>query len=340
MEVSVIGQIKNKKTGLGKAINDIIETLHVSNKVVTIDITNNKEFFTKISDILKSKSDRCYFTPSGSLFGNLRDFFYLLAMKKTGAKVIVHFHNSNFGKVVKSNPISFFLNKLIYKHVDKIILLGNKQKKMFDGLNINDNKFTIIRNGIDDELFISESLLKTKLHNPIRKVIFFSNMIPEKGYMMVLEVAKQFVSDLQYQFIFSGKFFDKALENDFINSIEGQPNIIYYPGVYGSEKAELLKETHFFILPSNYKDETLPISMLEAMAAGNYIIINDVGVVSEVVNEATSTISPSLTAKEIINTLKQKNQELEQLDFNIEHLKSNYQNKNIQEKIEFEIVNV
>ncbi|HEL9630995.1 TPA: glycosyltransferase, partial [Streptococcus suis] len=147
-----------------------------------------------------------------------------------------------------------------------------------------------------------------------------------------------FVNDLQYQFIFSGKFFDKALENDFINSIKGQPNIIYYPGIYGSEKAELLQETHFFILPSI--TEALPISMLEAMAAGNYIIINDVGVVSEVVNKETSTISPSLTAKEIIKILKQKNQELEQLDFNIEHLKSNYQNKKIQEKIEFEIVNV
>ncbi|MGQ7379162.1 glycosyltransferase family 4 protein [Streptococcus suis] len=340
MRVSVIGQIKNKKTGLGKAINDLIDEIQLSYHVEVIDITNNKDFFAKISDILKSKPDSCYFTPSGSLFGNLRDFCYLLAMKKTGAKLIAHFHNSNFGKVVHSNPFSFYLNKLIYKHVDKIILLGHKQKKMFDGLDVDENKFIIIRNGIEKDLFISESELSTKLNNPIRKVIYFSNMIPEKGYNIVLEVAKQLVNDSHYQFIFSGKFFDKNLEDDFLKSIEGQPNISYYSGVYGSDKVELLKETHFFILPSSYKDETLPISMLEAMAAGNYIIINDVGVISEVVNEATSTLLSLPTTQEIIKILKQKDLELEQLDFNIKYLKSNYLNKMIQEKIVSEIVNV
>ncbi|MGQ7373103.1 glycosyltransferase family 4 protein [Streptococcus suis] len=338
MRVSVIGQIKNKKTGLGKAINDLIDELQLSYHVEAIDITNNKDFLAKISDILKSKPDSCYFTPSGSLFGNLRDFCYLLAMKKSGAKVIVHFHNSIFGKVVHSNPFSFYLNKLIYKHVDKIILLGHKQKKMFDGLEINESKFKIIRNGIDKDLFISESELNSKLNNPIRKVIYFSNMIPEKGYKIVLEVAKQLVNDSHYQFIFSGKFFDKNLEDDFLKSIEGQSNISYYSGVYGIDKVELLKETHFFILPS--KNEALPISMLEAMGAGNYIIINDVGVVSEVVNEPTSTLSSSLTASEIIKILEQKNQVLGQLDFNIKYLKSNYLNKTIQEKIVSEIVNV
>ncbi|MBF6976066.1 glycosyltransferase family 4 protein [Streptococcus macedonicus] len=161
---------------------------------------------------------------------------------------------------------------------------------MFDGLDVDENKFIIIRNGIEKDLFISESELSTKLNNPIRKVIYFSNMIPEKGYKIVLEVAKQLVNDSHYQFIFSGKFFDKNLEDDFLKSVEDQPNVSYYSGVYGSDKVELLKETHFFILPSSYKDETLPISMLEAMATGNYIIINDVGVISEVVNEATSTL--------------------------------------------------
>ena len=51
---------------------------------------------------------------------------------------------------------------------------------------------------------------------------------------------------------------------------------------------------HYFILPTSYKDETLPISMLEAMANALYIIVSDVGVVSEVVNKETTTLLPNI----------------------------------------------
>ena len=65
------------------------------------------------------------------------------------------------------------------------------------------------------------------------------------------------------------------------------PNAIYIPGVYGKDKIKFLRSINFFVLPSKYKDETLPISMLEAMASGAYIIISDIGVVSEVLEGNT-----------------------------------------------------
>ena len=58
MKVTVIGQIKNKKTGLGKAINDVIKYIIEKNsKITEIDITNNKLFFNIIKKIITSDTD-------------------------------------------------------------------------------------------------------------------------------------------------------------------------------------------------------------------------------------------------------------------------------------------
>ena len=77
-------------------------------------------------------------------------------------KIVTHFHNSAFGKVVNKNKILRIINKSIYQRVDKIILLGHKSKIMFEPLMIPNEKFEIIRNGIDGNLFISEEDLEAK----------------------------------------------------------------------------------------------------------------------------------------------------------------------------------
>ncbi|MFV5784426.1 glycosyl transferase, partial [Pediococcus acidilactici] len=83
--------IENKKTGLGKALNDII--LYSKNelgeqKIEQIDITHNTKFLEHIFRILTSTSDVYYFSPSGSKLGVWRNSFYLLAMNLRKKRVI------------------------------------------------------------------------------------------------------------------------------------------------------------------------------------------------------------------------------------------------------------
>ena len=95
---------------------------------------------------------------------------------------------------------------------------------------------------------------------------------------------------------------------------------------------------HYFILPS--KDEALPISMLEAMANGAYIIVSDVGVISEFINKNTTKLlseinnnTPMLIKNEILDT----SNKLGELEFKIEELKRKYSNEKIQAEI-FEVM--
>ena len=335
MKITIIGQIQNKKTGLGKAINDLIDFCNENaTYTTTIDITNNRNFLKHCYRILASDTEVFYFTPSGSVGGNIRDSFYLWLMILKQKKIVTHFHNSAFGNVVNRNRILQFINKWIYKHINKIIVLGYKSKEMFESLMIPDSKFEVIRNGVDEDLFISEENFKKKQQSKSINIIYFSNMIKEKGYDIVLEVAKKMQGNPKYHFYFSGKFFDKQLEEKFKNEISGMKNITYYNGVYGEEKKHLLQSMHYFVLPSNYKDETLPISMLEAMASGVYIIATDVGVISEVVDKnagyllGTVNKETSVLIENIIHNYK-----FNYMKFARENIWNEFLNIKIQKKI-------
>lgn len=338
MKVTIIGQIQNKKTGLGKSINDFIDFCNENaTHTITIDITDNKKFFKHCYCILASETEVFYFTPSGSVGGNIRDSFYLLLMILKQKKIVTHFHNSAFGNVVHKYKILQFINKWIYRRINKIIVLGYKSKQMFENLKVPNTKFEVIRNGIDEELFISEEKLIQKQHTQPFNVIYFSNMIKEKGYDIVLEVAKKMQGNPKYHFYFSGKFFDKQLEEAFKKDISGMNNVTYYNGVYGQEKKKLLQEMHYFILPS--KEEALPISMLEAMANGLYIIVSNVGVISEVIEPEAShllNINHSSNDIQIIEILKSTSVVLENIDFKTNEIHEKFSN----EKIKAEIFNV
>ena len=344
MKISIIGQIANKKTGLGKAINDFIDYTKNSSEVESveqIDITNNKFIFSHIKRIIFSSSDFFYFTPAGSFGGNIRDSLLLLAMIFKRKKIIVHFHNSNFGNIILNSKLLYFINKKIYSYIDKIIILGKKQKEMFHVLNISDEKFSIIRNGVNEEMFITEDELNKKWEKPIKNVVFFSNLIPEKGYEIVLDVAKEFQKNSSYKFFFSGVFFDDGLKAKFLEEIQLLNNITYIPGVYDNHKREFLHKAHIFILPSVYKDETLPISMLEAMASGAYIISSDVGVIPEVVSGNPSYLL-DMSSKDIVTDIVNViiNLNTSTLKFNLLKLREKYLLKNIQKKVLNTILNL
>lgn len=335
MKVTIIGQIQNKKTGLGKSINDFIDFCNENaTHTTTIDITNNKKFFKHCYHILVSDTEVFYFTPSGSVGGNIRDSFYLLLMILKQKKIVTHFHNSAFGNVVNKYKILQFINKWIYRRIHKIIVLGYKSKQMFETLMVPNSKFEVIRNGIDEELFISEEKLNQKQHTQPFNVIYFSNMIKDKGYDIVLEVAKKMQWNPKYHFYFSGKFFDRQLEETFKKDISGMNNVTYYDGVYGQEKQQLLQKMHYFILPS--KEEALPISMLEAMANGVYIIVSNVGVISEVIEPEASyllNISNSSNDIQIIEILKNTSLVLENIDFKINEIREKFSNEKIKAEI-------
>jgi glycosyltransferase involved in cell wall biosynthesis len=146
------------------------------------------------------------------------------------------------------------------KHFDKGIVLSEKFKinlkpflkkeKIFVAVNFFEEKF----------------LLNAKEKNfESLKICYVSNLMKEKGIFDLINAL----------IIFNKKnknFKAKIAGQIFFNKIKTLKNIEYLGVVEGAAKRNLLRDSNVFILPTYYKMEGQPISIIEAMASGNLII--------------------------------------------------------------------
>ena len=107
-------------------------------------------------------------------------------------------------------------------------------------------------------------------------ILYLARLEPEKGIMTLLEAFRELSTrypELKLNIAGSGSLESEV--KDYIASHRLQ-NITYHGLVRGQEKATLFKESQIYILPTSH-GEGLPISVLEAMAAGLVVITSSAG---------------------------------------------------------------
>jgi ubiquinone biosynthesis O-methyltransferase len=257
---------------------------------------------------LISKKYHVYHTPSQSQEGFLRDFPIVFLSKLFGSKVIIHIHGGNYDGFYESQNIIF--KKLISKMLmmtDSIIVLSDNLKKMLDFEPKLSSKIRVIQNGLP---FAISSDLSLKKQLPIGKqgainIIFLSNLIESKGYLDALEATEILVNRFGYNIKtdFCGEFIQyddaqrfKKLEDakeyffDFIKRNNLTQNVHYQGIVEKEAKQRLLENAHFFVLPTHYKNEGQPISIIEAMANHCVVLTTDYRGISEMIKHYESGI--------------------------------------------------
>lgn len=243
-----------------------------------------------IQAVLFFKTKTVYFTCSRSWSGFLKDFFLLLFFRWSNVKVINHLHGADFQDFFYS---SIVLRKLIswsYQPIDIYIVLLEKMKEQF-GMFLN-AEIRVVSNCYTSGFYD----LKFRKLDKVR-IVYFSNIMESKGIMdflsvseLLLEKNKELdisISGLPLSDEFSSK---KRIEKVFSKRIDQLKNkfgnrINYWGLLQGNDKIELLQNSSVFVLPSYYKSEAVPLSVLEAMRAGNAIVATDHNYLSEFLNE-------------------------------------------------------
>ncbi len=170
-------------------------------------------------------------------------------------------------------------------------------------------KVVVIDNGLPcmDEVCKSSRNLLQVQPSPVR-IIFLSNPIPSKGYLVLAKALKVLIRHhaLAVTCKFCGTFYsvdgggrivqDLIAEQDFINWLSAQkldPWVQFCGEIGGKEKIDLLKESDIFVLPTTYVNEGQPISIIEAMAFGAVIITTNHRAISDlVINKQTGLLIP------------------------------------------------
>ena len=176
--------------------------------------------------------------------------------------------------------LKFFLKSVIetkYLPMVKNIIFISDYSKIFsttDGL-INSTK---IPNAINDEFFHLDRL---KIN--LNKIIYVGAINKRKGLINILtalQILKNRGKNFNLDII--GDFTDSAYEaliKNYLNSHSISDNVTSYGWQPPNSIIDIMKDNSLFILASY--QETLPVSIAEAMAAGLVVIANDVGGISE-----------------------------------------------------------
>ncbi|MGN8844465.1 glycosyltransferase family 4 protein [Niallia sp. HCP3S3_B10] len=313
-KVYLIGQFPPPIHGLSKALDTILKSDYLNEKyeIENLDITNNKKIFSYLKSINNSYADIYYFTISQSKMGNIRDMLILNKLLKKNKKVIIHYHGGYYKSLY--NSLNFFqkrLNKKLISQVSLVIVLSEGLKSIFSNV-ISVDKIRVCENFIEDSSLLSDKRFTQKINNYHKKndtlnVLFLSNFIESKGYKDILEaicILKK--TNYKMKFHFAGAFFSLEEENNFHSYIKEhdiEEYIIYHNIVEKEQKRDLLYKCEIFILPTYYKKEGQPISIIEAMGNGLAIITTRHAGIPDIVSESNGALIYPQSPNEIVQSL-------------------------------------
>lgn len=240
-----------------------------------------QDYIRLISTLNSSKPKLVYFavSPFGKAF--IKDFFFYLILKTRRIPVVFHHH----GKGVKNQGDKSRLFRRLYKY-----MYGNNYHICLSKELISDiSSYTrttpyVIPNGVKDHQ-------KVKAQNSDSekvKILYISNYTISKGILDVLDAIQELVTK-NTNFIVSiiGKSYDIGHEelSSYIRD-KGITNHIEILGSkYGDEKFTIISQHDFLVFPTFYKNECLPLVLIEAMQCGLPVISTFEGGIPSVVDD-------------------------------------------------------
>lgn len=341
----LMGPISPPYTGQSVAFTAIVEYYrHSDNRIIEINLSNRNSIISGLSLCLKvsftllfTKIDIIYFTCSRSFLGSIRDIVLLFWARLFKVKVINHLHGGDFRIFYEnSSPIYKKILRWAYNGVDTSIVLFNGMKNLFE--DFPEMQVKTIANSYS--LYLDKLPKYKPNKDSVIRILYLSNIMKSKGILNLLDsfdnilkkysnvqltVAGEFIGD----YIFSKEEIERAFSLKYNVLKNRYKEALDYVGVKkGDEKKVLLWESDVFILPTYHKTEAFPISILEALRAGNYIISTNHNYIPEIISSANGELVVPNSTKALVQAIENIIRDREKLNqiqnYNIEYAISNY----------------
>tara|TARA_Y100000591_G_C21837741_1_gene703609 strand:+ start:941 stop:2035 length:1095 start_codon:yes stop_codon:yes gene_type:complete len=191
---------------------------------------------------------------------------YLLI--KRNQKLILFWHSDLIGNTFL-HKISVYFEKLVLKKSHKVIFTSNEYlSNSNQSLNVF-NKDVVIPLGIDD-IEIDENY--TFWGKNDLKIIFIGRLVQYKGlneFLRLISNYKNIVIDVVGDGPLRDKLSTYKKKEDFM------PKIYFHGELIEDKKHNLLKKSHFLVLPSISRAEAFGIVLIEALRLGKPVITNN-----------------------------------------------------------------
>src|SRR5207253_2522013 len=126
-----------------------------------------------------------YLNISQGVWGYVRDLGFIIPALLMRRKVIVHLRGSEFGVFYSSMPrVSRWLTRLIFKHVCRVVVLGECLRTAFKGL-VHDDCIAVVPNGINYQQF--DDVADSDIRKNGQKILHVSGLRKRKGVLEILQ---------------------------------------------------------------------------------------------------------------------------------------------------------
>jgi glycosyltransferase involved in cell wall biosynthesis len=303
LKILCVGPLPPPIHGQSLAFKRFYESINDNNKfLVNTSIEQNNIFYKIIGTfiilasifhkIIFFRIDVIYFTCSRSFTGSIKDVVLINLAALKNIKIVNHLHGSDFYDFLHSSP-KWYQRFLFYSYSKvsvSIVLLESMKNQFIDFSNMD---LEVVANFYDQECDEVVSVKQTDNIN----LLYLSNIISSKGVFELID-AFEILSkrhDNIYLSIAGGYMSDedmsfKRVRKEFILSSSRNDRITYFGKIFDKEKVKLLQRSDIFVLPSYYKSEAFPISIIEAMACENAIITTNYKYLPEVVGRENGVL--------------------------------------------------
>ena len=224
------------------------------------------------------KNNIIYITPGQTFFGVLKYAFFIVAASALKKELIIHVHGNYLGKEYQSlKGIKRVLFYFLVSRFTKGIVLSNSLKQNLTPF-LKDKNIFSLPNFAQDYLYTKDKkFVKDEL-----RIFYLSNLMKEKGIFCLLNALKILEkNNIIYKAKIAGNI-DQNYSKEILKLFTELKNAEYIGIVNGDDKKSLLEWGNIFVLPTFYKMEGQPISILEAMATTNLVVTTNHAGISDV----------------------------------------------------------
>jgi glycosyltransferase involved in cell wall biosynthesis len=228
--------------------------------------------------LVHRRYDVVHINPSLNFKAVMRDGILLLLAKALRCRVIIFFHgwNQKFKEAVTSHYLPLF--RAVFSRADAFIVLASSFRRQLIEMGIT-KPIHLTRTSVEDELVsqFSEHSLRAKLRNErtARTVLFLSRIERGKGIYEALDafaVLRKRRPEAWMDIVGDGAELAGAMKYVELKEIHG---VRFFGHLSGPAKYDRLRNGDIYFLPTH--SEGMPISVLEAMAAGIPVVTRPVG---------------------------------------------------------------
>ncbi|MGR5311895.1 glycosyltransferase family 4 protein [Photobacterium damselae] len=346
MSVIFIGPKLNPVTGQSLAFHNIVNNYGKEKLLIEYGGSTKFEqvistlfgFFKMLLYLIFHRTNSVYITTSRSRLGFARDFIFIHLASLFSVKILNHLHGADFKDFYFS--LSNFFRKIVYVTYCKIsvsIVLLPKMKEQYDMFS--SMKVIAIDNGCSPPSKHPDFERKIK-----NQILYLSNVMYSKGILFLIDAIDTLKNhDSNIKLIVAGNILGDDYMNEFemskifFDKIKNKDYIEYVGPVSGVKKNKLLHESLYFALPSFYKTEAQPLSLIEAMLNGCICITTSHNYLSDMVSNKNGCIVREQNSNDISdfiisNTISEENQK-EIYSFNLNYANNRFSLENHLKKI-------